>query len=195
MQLLMGIDLGGTNTRVGLADGKGLVAEERFSTLAADGPGDWLSRLGPVVKTLLSRAGGMGGEIKAVGLGTPGVLDRGQRVVVTSPNLKLWQGFPFGESLDRVLGLPVILENDANCYALGELRFGRGRGKDDLACFTLGTGVGGGLVLGGRLVAGPLGCGGELGPHRGGAGRQAMRLRSPWLRGGIRLGHGPAGHA
>ena len=163
MQLLMGIDLGGTNTRVGLAGEKGLLAEDGFSTLADRGPKDWLARLTPVVKALLVKARDMGGEITAIGLGTPGVLDRLNRSVVTSPNLKLWQGFPFGQSLDRALGLPVILENDANCYALGEHRFGRGRGRNDLACFTLGTGVGGGLVLGGRLVAGPLGCGGELG--------------------------------
>ena len=84
-------------------------------------------------------------------------------MVLASPNLKLWQGFPFGESLEKALGLPVILENDANCYALGEHRFGHGRGLSDLACFTLGTGVGGGLVIGGRLVVGTLGCGGELG--------------------------------
>ena len=163
MQLLMGIDLGGTNTRVGLAGEKGLLAEESFSTLAANGPEDWLSRLAPVVKAMLGRAGEMGGEVNAIGLGTPGVLERRRRIVITSPNLKLWQGFPFGGSLDKALGLPVILENDANCYALGEHRFGQGRGRDDLACFTLGTGVGGGLVLGGALVVGPLGCGGELG--------------------------------
>lgn len=157
-QAWLGIDLGGTNTRLGLVDENGLLARERFATQAELGPGPWLENLEAAAAKLLAQ----GPRPAAVGVASPGVIERPQGIILNSPNLPAWRGFPLAQEAGRALGLPALVENDANCYALGEHRFGAGAGRD-LACFTLGTGVGGGLIMGGRVVVGPLGTGGELG--------------------------------
>ncbi len=154
----LGIDLGGTNTKVGLVGESGLLKRERFATRADQGTGPWLRSLCEAVEKL----GGQGPRPAAVGVASPGVLQRPEGVVLRSPNLPAWNGFPLAREAGKALGLKAVVENDANCYALGEHHFGAGQGRD-MACFTLGTGVGGGLIIGGRLVIGPLGTGGELG--------------------------------
>lgn len=163
MRGFIGVDLGGTNTRVGLADENGLLRLERFPTQAGDGPQDWLKRLGDICAELKQTTAETGLEIGGLGLGTPGVLDRSRRVVQSSPNLPLWVGFALAAGVSQTCGLPTVIENDANLYALGENCFGAGRGLSDMACFTLGTGVGGGVILGGQILVGALGTGGELG--------------------------------
>jgi glucokinase len=154
----LGIDLGGTNTRVGLVDLGGLVAREHFSTEAAQGTGQWLDNL----RQAAYKLSGQGLKPAGVGVASPGIIQRPQGVVTRSPNLPAWNGFPLADEVGKALGLPTQVENDANCYALGEFHFGAGGGRD-LACFTLGTGVGGGLIIDGKLVIGPLGTGSELG--------------------------------
>jgi glucokinase len=158
-----GIDLGGTNTRVGLVSPEGLVRESAFTTQAEAGPEDWVGRLTRQHADLRQWAGSNGLTLKAAGLGTPGRLDRRQGLVATSPNLPRFNGFPLQGQVASALDLPTVLENDANAYAFGEYRFGAGQGKQDMACYTLGTGVGGGLIIGGNLVTGTMGIGGELG--------------------------------
>ena len=159
----IGVDLGGTNTRVGLADENGLIGLERFPTRAGEGPEKWLGRLARACAGLKKTAAETGLEVEGLGLGTPGVLDRTRGMVLSSPNLPLWVGFALAAEVSKTCGLAAALENDANLYALGENRFGAGRGHADMACFTLGTGVGGGVILGGEILVGALGCGGELG--------------------------------
>ncbi len=154
----LGIDLGGTNTRVGLVSPEGLVARESFATQAGQGPGQWLASLAQAVQRLRRQ----GPQPRGAGVASPGIIQRPQGVVLRSPNLPAWNGFPLAGEVGKALGLPTVVENDANCYALGEFLFGAGQGRD-LACFTLGTGVGGGIVISGKLVVGPLGTGGELG--------------------------------
>ena len=154
----LGIDLGGTNTKVGLVDVDGLVARERFKTKAAQGTSKWLDNL----RAAVDKLGGHELQPVAVGVASPGIIQRPQGVVTRSPNLPAWNGFALAQEVGRALDLPARVENDANCYALGEYHFGAGKGRD-LACFTLGTGVGGGLIIDGKLVIGPLGTGGELG--------------------------------
>jgi glucokinase len=156
----LGIDLGGTNTKLGLVGPEGLAARGRFATRQDRGPADWLERLAAEVDRLCQKAGGC--RPAGAGLASPGVIQRPRGVVLTSPNLPAMDGFPLAEEAGRALGLAAFVENDANCYALGEHTYGAGRGRD-VACFTLGTGVGGGLIVGGRLVVGALGSGGELG--------------------------------
>jgi glucokinase len=90
-------------------------------------------------------------------------MDREHGVVAIAHNLPGFHDISLGPRLSAICGLPTLLENDANLYALGEQRYGAGRGADDLLCFTLGTGVGGGLIIGGRMVVGPLASGGEVG--------------------------------
>ncbi len=162
MEAFAGIDLGGTNTRVALVDQGQVVETLRFATESHKGPEDLVRRLCGALGRLRELAAAKGVSVAGVGLACPGNLDRGAGAVSFSPNLPAMKGFPLVRALGEGCGLPVHLENDANCYALGEHRFGPFRGRD-LALFTLGTGVGGGLILGGRLVVGPLGIGGELG--------------------------------
>ncbi len=154
----LGIDLGGTNTKVGLVDAGGLVACEHFATKANQGTTKWLDSLRAAADKLSVH------DLQpvAVGVASPGVIQRPQGVVTRSPNLPAWNGFPLADEVGQSLGLPTRVENDANCYALGEYYFGAGK-RRDLACFTLGTGVGSGLIIDGKLVIGPLGTGGELG--------------------------------
>lgn len=156
MTAYMGIDLGGTNARVALVKDAGVVENIHFATNLERGGDDLVGRLARAVNELKDV------DTKGVGLACPGNLDRGAGVVSFSPNLRQLNGYPLAHNLSLACGLPVALENDANCYALGEHDFGP-NGQRDLALFTLGTGVGGGLMLGGQLVLGPLGIGGELG--------------------------------
>jgi glucokinase len=160
----IGVDLGGTNTRLALV-AEGVVHNYlRFATEAQAGPAYLLHRLAGAVRELAGRAQSLGfPPVAGLGVACPGVLDRAAGGVRFSPNLPGWRDIPLVDQLQSQTKLAVALENDANLYALGEHRFGAGRGYDDQACLTLGTGVGGGLILGGSLVVGPLGCGGELG--------------------------------
>ncbi len=156
------MDLGGTNTRLGLVDEEGILARRHLPTRAEEGPGAWLERVAPALVELAAWGRAQGREVTGLGVASAGVLEREAGCILFSPNLPRFDGFPLGPRLAAATGLAVVVENDANCHALGEHLFGAGRGED-LACFTLGTGVGGGLVLGGRLQIGPLGIGGELG--------------------------------
>jgi glucokinase len=99
----------------------------------------------------------------AIGVGVPGVLDAERGVVVASPNFPGWEGFPLQARLQEACGRPVVIENDANAAALGEQWLGAARGERDFLFVTIGTGIGGGVVLDGRLWRGPGGRAGEFG--------------------------------
>lgn len=163
MPAWVGIDLGGTNARLALVHQGQVVEDLRFATEAERGPDDLVERLAAGVAGLGQMASAQGLTLGGVGIASPGVLDRARGLILASPNLPAMVGYPLAQRLAAACDAPVALENDANLYALGEHRFGAGQGVDDLICFTLGTGVGGGLIVGGRLVVGPLGCGGEIG--------------------------------
>lgn len=160
---MVAVDLGGTNARLALVKGQQVLRVERMATMAQRGPADLLARLAGVAGELARQGRQQGLCPLGLGVASPGVIDRGRGVVRFSPNLPGWRDVPVVHELTRATGLATVLENDANCYALGEHAFGAGQGHDDLVCLTLGTGVGGGLILGGRLVVGPLGSGGEIG--------------------------------
>ncbi|MBI5523017.1 MAG: ROK family protein [Desulfarculus sp.] len=159
----MALDLGGTNVRLALVREGHLLHEARLATQAQDGPAALLGRLAAAVHEMAARARAEGSPPAGLGVASPGVIDRATGVVRVSPNLPGWRDVPLAAELSRATGLAVALENDANLYALGEYLYGAGQGGRDLACLTLGTGVGGGLILEGRLVTGALGSGGEIG--------------------------------
>ncbi|HMA45802.1 MAG TPA: ROK family glucokinase, partial [Frankiaceae bacterium] len=101
-------------------------------------------------------------EVEAVGIGAAGFVDRNRATVLFAPNLA-WRDEPLRDEVGARVGLPVVVENDANAMAWGEYRFGAGRGQDDLVCVTIGTGIGGGIVLDGALYRGRYGIGAEPG--------------------------------
>jgi glucokinase len=157
-----GVDLGGTNFTAALAGADGrILAEEKQPTLAHEGPDGVLRRIADTIQRL---ADGLGRKPTAIGIGIPGLVDREKGVTRFLPNLPTqWRDVPVSDRLGRRFGCPVRLLNDARAATLGESRFGHGRRARTMILFTLGTGVGGGVVIDGTLRLGPLGAAGEIG--------------------------------
>jgi len=158
-----GVDLGGTNFSVALADATGcIVAETREPTLSADGPETVLRRIATTINRLVQK---VGSAPVSCGIGVPGLVDVPTGTTLFLPNLPgNWVNVPVATLLEAQIGCPVHVLNDARAATLGELAFGHGRnGAKTFALFTLGTGVGGGLVINGQLHLGSLGSAGEIG--------------------------------
>lgn len=155
---VIGIDVGGTMIKAGLFDGSGtLLKKDELPTGA--GPDELCENIAALAGRLQTDTTGA----TAVGIGIAGLLDAGRHVLIESPNLPRLRQLPLRETLQQKLSLPVHLENDANAAALGELWAGQGRGLDNFLLLTLGTGIGSGLILNGRLWTGELGKAGEFG--------------------------------
>ncbi len=163
--LSLGVDLGGSRARVGIVDlGTGAVlARAEFPTGRDCEPEATLARAGEEGRRLLAAGGLSPGDLAGAGLGAPGPLSSRTGVIAHTPNLPRWREVSAADLLSRALSRPVRLQNDANCAALGEWRFGAGRGAEILVLLTLGTGVGGGIVIGGTLLEGPDGTAGHVG--------------------------------
>lgn len=162
----LGVDLGGTKIEVALVEsGRDPVytrrASRRLPTDAADGPEAVVASVAAAAREVLAEAGV--DRVLGAGVGVAGQVDAPRGVVRSSPNLPGWNDFPLGPSLAERFGLPVVVTNDVNAAALGEQVAGAGRGVDDVVVVFAGTGVGGGVVAGGRLVEGAGGYASELG--------------------------------
>jgi glucokinase len=160
--LFASADLGGTKIACALADAAGrVVGERQVPTLSHEGPPAVLDRIAGLVRALAAEAGV---QPAALGLGVPGLADLQHGRTRFLPNLPgHWRDVPVRDHLEPQLGCPVYLLNDVRMATLGELTFGHGRTANTMAFFALGTGVGGGVVVDGRLRLGPLGAAGELG--------------------------------
>lgn len=161
-EVFAGIDLGGTNLYAALAteDG-GILAECKEPTRSHEGPDAVVARMIGLVGELAARAAV---RPAALGIGVPGLVNLTTGTTLFLPNLPTqWRGVPVRERMEAALGWPVHLLNDARAATLGEFAHGRGRGGNSMVFFTLGTGVGGGIVLDGKLRLGPLGAAGEIG--------------------------------
>ncbi len=155
----VGIDIGGTNIKLGLVDPRGrVVARRRLATRARRGPQQAMERIAETI-TNLRRFN----KLRSIGVGVAGLVDHIHGIVRVPPNLPGWHGFTVRSTLEELTGLPVSCGNDANAVALGEWLFGAGRGCNNLFCLTLGTGVGGGAIVHGRLLVGANHAAGELG--------------------------------
>ena len=167
----IGVDLGGTNLRAAAITHDGALLEDfQVSTEAAAGRDKVTSNIISGIRQV--QAGHDGDKLLGIGIGVPGLIRLEEGVIVASPNLPGWEDFPLRDKLEGELGCPVILENDANAAALGEVWLGAGRDVDDLVLLTLGTGIGGGVISGGKVLHGQDGMAGELGhitvePHDG----------------------------
>jgi glucokinase len=154
---ILGIDVGGTNIKAGLCDHRGrILADTSVPTEAHLGRNHAISRI-------LEAARRVNDGADVCGIGVPGPLDLGRTMIYKAINLPGWVRVPLPRLLSRALGLPVVMENDANCAGVGEAVAGAGRGCPSVALFTLGTGIGGGLILDGRLWIGANGGAGEFG--------------------------------
>jgi glucokinase len=160
---LLGIDLGGTTIKLGVCSDSGWpIRRAAIDTWAERGSDDAIARVAQTARDLIGETG----SIAACGIGAPGELDLDRQHLVRANHFRGWTNVPIVRLLAEQLGVTVVLENDANCAAWGEHRAGAGRGAPSLACFTLGTGVGGGVVIRGELWTGANGAAGAFGHIR-----------------------------
>ncbi|MBB6119316.1 ROK family glucokinase [Nocardiopsis algeriensis] len=163
--LTIGVDIGGTKVAAGVVDHDGQILDKVKYPTPADDPGGLAAVVARAVGELRERRSGKGEDVRAVGVGVAGFVDEDRATVQVAVNLGL-RNEPLRERLEGLVGLPVVIENDANAAAWAEARFGAGRGSDHLVCITLGTGIGGGLVMDGRLHRGRFGVAAEVGHYR-----------------------------
>lgn len=163
--LYAGIDIGATNIKYGLADAAGEIRFRDLISTPQQCPAEALfEKVQLCGERLLVEADELEGEVKYIGVGSPGAVNVKTGVVQgTCPNIPNWIGFHLRDRLAERLNIPVIIDNDANCAALAEFRFGAGRGYDHIICLTIGTGIGGGLILDGKLFHGAGFSAGEVG--------------------------------
>jgi glucokinase len=159
----IGVDLGGTNLRIAAVDERGKLLEKVTTDTGVARPRDEVIAEMCRAIQALEKKQKASGRLAGVGVGVPGIIDLKSGTLRESPNLPGWHDYPVREEIERRLGTRVLLENDANAAALGEKWLGAGRAVDSLCMITLGTGVGGGIVLGGRIWHGMTGMAGELG--------------------------------
>lgn len=161
--LAIGVDLGGTNMRVAAVTGSGQALQViRSATPLSRGRDYVLNEIAAEVRSLALKFRSAH-RLMGIGVGVPGILDLATGTLHSAANLPGWDHYPIRAVLEETLGVPVVLENDANCAALGERWLGAGRDVDDLCMLTLGTGVGGGFVFNGRPWHGMTGMAGEIG--------------------------------
>jgi glucokinase len=160
----VGVDIGGTNIKIGVVDDLGrALSSSRIPTEVEKGPAAAIARTSAAIQQVVASAGLEGGSISRIGLGTPGTMDVPNGILLAPGNLPGWWQFPIRDALSRASGLSVTFSNDAGAAAYGEFWVGSGRVLRSMVMFTLGTGVGGGIIIGDLLVEGENSAGSELG--------------------------------
>ncbi len=163
MKYYIGIDLGGMSAKAGLMNEEGnILCIAHCVTAASDTAETTAAHLAGLAKQLVEEQEIPVSDVAAIGVGSPGVIDSGSGTVVVWSNFG-WKDVPLARLVSERAKLPVFVTNDANAAALGEAKYGSGRGYGDSVMITLGTGVGGGIVIGGKLFEGYRSAGGELG--------------------------------
>lgn len=163
-KLVLATDLGGTNMRTALMNDRGeILAHMRKSTNADMGKDKVIEKLITTLKATTSKHNTPLRKIEGIGIGFPGPVDVELGVVLSPPNMKGWINVPLKDIMEEEFKMPVIIENDANAAAIGEHWMGAGKGMKNLVCITLGTGVGGGIVLNDKIWHGATGIAGEIG--------------------------------
>lgn len=161
---IIGIDLGGTNLKVALFDGRfKFRAKEFLSTGDFSRPENLISGITSAVFKIIQDNKLKKTDIRGIGLGLPGPIDVEKGMVHFFPNIPGWMNVPLRRILEKKIGLPVFIDNDANLMCLAEYKLGSARGARNAVCLTLGTGVGGGLIIEGKLFRGSSFAAGEIG--------------------------------
>ncbi|MFO7915103.1 MAG: ROK family protein [Candidatus Krumholzibacteriales bacterium] len=160
MNTMYGVDIGGTNVKLAVVNEAGdILHRGMIPTEPSSGPRKTASR----VAEWFEEQGPLPGDVTGAGVGCAGLINHQEGLLYSSPNLPGWEGARLMEIFREELSLPVTIDNDANCAAYGEYFFGAGKGYDNFVCITLGTGVGGGIIIDGNLYRGEFGQAGELG--------------------------------
>ena len=157
--MYIGIDVGGTNLKAGLVNEEGQIVAVSRTPMDFQGPEAFAKTLAVLSRDVMSQGGVSEGDVSYVGMGIPGAVKGGE--ILYTANIPM-RNVPLEKLFRQHLDLPVVLGNDADCAAAGEFLCGSGQGSSSYIIITLGTGVGGGIILGGKLQTG-MGCGGEVG--------------------------------
>jgi len=163
-EIFVGIDLGGTNIKIGCFDSQlNLICKTAVATEANVGPEVIIDRIGQTTEKLLADNDLSGESIAAIGIGAPGPSKLDEGIIIASPNMPSFKNVPLRKMVSDKFGKPAVLENDANAACWGEYVLGAGKDVEDMVFFTLGTGIGGGVIINGRLVHGFADNAAELG--------------------------------
>ena len=162
--LALGIDLGGSKILTAVVNAQGQISSRDHSpTPAAEGQEAVIKSILESVDRALNQAGIATSDLGAIGMGAPGISNPETGIIFASPNLPGWRDVPLRDIIERELGKKTLVMNDANAAALGELYFGAGRGARNFICITIGTGIGGGIIIDGKIYTGAFGAAGEVG--------------------------------
>lgn len=160
----IGVDVGGTNVKIALVDKKGsIVYSNTVPTMAEMGYEYTINNIKQAITDLMRESQTSKDSIEGIGFGFPGQIDCNTGVVRILPNIPGWINVPVAQIMEKEFGIPVKLDNDVRCAALGELNFGAGQGCLNLICVTVGTGIGSGLIVNGKIVRGASNAAGEIG--------------------------------
>lgn len=161
MSFTIGVDVGGTKVLGGVVDQSGKVFKLARRDTPREGGASLTRAIADVAKELMADF-----TIDSVGVSAAGFVSSDRKTMLATPNIAGWNGVNLDADLTELIGLPVVIENDANAAAWGEARFGAGRGKEHLLMLTVGTGIGGGIVVNGDLYRGAFGIAAEIGHMR-----------------------------
>ena len=160
----IGIDVGGTNVKIALVDGEGkIIYSNSVPTYAQMGYEYTVNNIKQAIRDLMKETNTDDKEIEGIGFDFPGQVDYKTGVVKLAPNIPGWVNVPIAQMIEEEFNIPTRIDNDVRCAALGELKFGAGKGCENFVCITVGTGIGSGLVINGQLVRGAANAAGEIG--------------------------------
>ena len=160
----IGIDVGGTNVKIALVNEKGnIIYSNSIPTRAEMGYEYTINNMKEAIAELIKETKSDKKSIEGIGFGFPGQIDYKKGVVRLAPNIPGWVEVPIAEIMEKEFGIPTRVDNDVRCAALGELNYGAGIGCENLICITVGTGIGSGLIINGKLVRGASNAAGEIG--------------------------------
>ena len=158
----IGIDVGGTNVKIALVDGNGNIAYSNTAPTHAEmGLNYTIENIKQAIRDLITES--RVENLEGIGFDFPGQIDYKNGVVKLAPNIPGWVDIPIAKIIEDEFHVPVKIDNDVHCAALGELKYGAGQGCENFICMTVGTGIGSGIVLDGKLIRGATNVAGELG--------------------------------
>ena len=153
----IGVDLGGTNIRAGLVDGQKIIRKAKVACPAKGSCEEVIETVAGLINEVMCP------EVESIGIGVPSVVDTRRGIIYNVANIPSWVEVHLKDILEERFGVTVNINNDSNCFTLGESRFGKGQGFTDMVGVTLGTGVGAGVIIGGKLYEGRNAGAGEVG--------------------------------
>lgn len=157
IDMKIGVDLGGTNIRAALVDGQEIIKKVKRACPAKGTCEEVLETVASLIGEVICEG------VESIGIGVPSVVDTRRGIVYNVANIPSWVEVPLKDILEQRFGIPVKINNDSNCFTLGESRFGKGQGYGSLVGVTLGTGVGSGIIIDGKLYEGRNAGAGEVG--------------------------------